>query len=95
MTIMVGNGPALISAVVERFKPEDIELLLANRGLPSVGSREELSLRLQKALTEEICEWKWNKGQSAIHAEIVTAGASMVAHNDAIYAFGGNFHLFH
>lgn len=57
-----GNGPAMISAVVERFKPEDIELLLANRGLPSVGGKEELAERLQQALTEELCEWKWEKG---------------------------------
>lgn len=84
---MVGNGPGLISAVVERLKPDDIELLLANRGLPSVGPIEELSGRLQRALVEEMCEWKWERG--ICHAEIIAAGARLVEHRGVVYAFGG------
>ncbi|GMH38370.1 hypothetical protein BSKO_06254 [Bryopsis sp. KO-2023] len=86
---MVGNGPALISAVVERLKPDDVELLLGNRGLPSVGTKEELSERLQGALIREICEWSWEKGMQPAHAEIIAAGASMVENNGSIYVFGG------
>lgn len=84
---MVGNGPGLISAVVERLKADDVELLLANRGLPSVGPIEDLSTRLQKALVEEMCEWRWQKG--ATHAEIIAAGARLVEHKGSVYAFGG------
>eukprot|EP00803_Ostreobium_quekettii_P009677 evm.model.scf_2193.2 EVM.evm.TU.scf_2193.2 scf_2193:7697-13170(-) len=84
-----GNGPAMISAVVERFKPEDVELLLANRGLPSVGGREELAERLLAALTEELCEWKWERPGQPQRSEIVAAGASAVAHKSCIYVFGG------
>lgn len=84
-----GNGPAMISAVVERFKPEDIELLLANRGLPSVGGKEELAERLQQVLTEEFCEWKWERRLHPPRSEIIAAGASMVEHDNCIYVFGG------
>ena len=52
----------MIGAVLEHLRPEDVELLLANRGLPSVGAKEELADRLQTALQAEICEWEWETG---------------------------------
>ena len=48
------NGGACIAAVLEHLKPEDVQLLLANRGLPSVGPKEDLTdclQVLQKGLT--------------------------------------------
>ncbi len=59
---MAVNGPHMITAVLEHLRPEDVELLLANRGLPSVGGKEELAERLQSALCNEICEWEWETG---------------------------------
>ncbi len=59
---MAVNGPHMITAVLEHLRPEDVELLLANRGLPSVGGKEELAERLQSALKDEICEWDWEAG---------------------------------
>ena len=59
---MAVNGPHMITAVLEHLRPEDVELLLANRGLPSVGGKEELAERLQSALQAEICEWEWETG---------------------------------
>ena len=41
------NGGACIAAVLEHLKPEDVQLLLANRGLPSVGPKEDLTDCLQ------------------------------------------------
>ena len=60
---MAVNGPQMIGAVLEHLRTEDVELLLANRGLPSVGGKEELSERLQSALQAEICEWEWEAGE--------------------------------
>ena len=59
---MAVNGPQMIGAVLEHLRPEDVELLLANRGLPSVGAKEELIDRLQNSLQAEICEWEWETG---------------------------------
>lgn len=59
---MAVNGPQMIGAVLEHLRPEDVELLLANRGLPSVGAKEEVAERLQNALQAEICEWEWETG---------------------------------
>ena len=59
---MAVNGPQMIGAVLEHLRPEDVELLLANRGLPSVGAKEELIGRLQNSLQAEICEWEWETG---------------------------------
>lgn len=53
---MAASGPQLIGAVIEHLQRQDIEMMLSNRGLPAVGSKEELTVRLQHALTEEICE---------------------------------------
>ena len=48
---------------------EDIQLLLENRGLPSIGQKERLTQRLQAALSEEICEFEWEAGEvPACHA---------------------------
>ena len=60
---MAVNGPQMIGAVLEHLRTEDVELLLANRGLPYVGGKEELSERLQSALQAEICEWEWEAGE--------------------------------
>lgn len=54
------HGATCISAVLEYLKAEDVQVLLANRGLPSVGDREELTDTLQvvildKDLTEHMC----------------------------------------
>ncbi|KAL0020200.1 hypothetical protein WJX79_010998 [Trebouxia sp. C0005] len=87
---MAVNGPHMITAVLEHLRPEDVELLLANRGLPSVGGKEELAERLQSALQAEICEWEWETGDvPEFHCEMVGAGASMATHNNCIYVFGG------
>ncbi|DBB04815.1 TPA: hypothetical protein ACH3X3_010105 [Trebouxia sp. C0006] len=87
---MAVNGPHMITAVLEHLRPEDVELLLANRGLPSVGGKEELAERLQSALCNEICEWEWETGDvPEFHCEMVGAGASMATHNNCIYVFGG------
>ena len=59
---MTVNGAQMISAVLEHLRPDDVELLLANRGLPSVGGQDELADRLQSALQAEICEWEWESG---------------------------------
>ncbi len=44
---MAVQGTTCITAVLEHLKPEDVQILLANRGLPSVGTREELTESLQ------------------------------------------------
>ena len=46
------HGATCISAVLEHLKAEDVQVLLANRGLPSVGDREDLteSLKVIKPL---------------------------------------------
>ena len=59
---MAVNGAQMIGAVLEHLRPDDIELLLANRGMPSVGGKEELADRLHSALQAEICEWDWESG---------------------------------
>ena len=59
---MAVNGAQMIGTVLEHLRPDDIELLLANRGLPSVGGKEELADRLHSALQAEICEWEWEQG---------------------------------
>lgn len=56
------NGAQMIGAVLDHLRPEDVELLLANRGLPSAGCKEDLADRLQSALQAEICEWEWESG---------------------------------
>lgn len=52
----------MIGTVLDHLRPEDVELLLANRGLPSAGCKEDLADRLQSALQAEICEWEWESG---------------------------------
>lgn len=44
------HGPTCISAVLENLKAEDVQILLANRGLPSVGDKEDLAESLQVLL---------------------------------------------
>jgi hypothetical protein len=59
----------MISSVLEHLKMEDIQLLLENRGLPSIGDKQSLTERLQGALCEEICEFEWEQGEvPACHA---------------------------
>ena len=58
------NGPAVISSVVEYLRQEDLVLLLDNRGIPSVGTKQELVKRLQTALAKEICEWEWEQPEN-------------------------------
>lgn len=52
----------MIGTVLDHLRLEDLELLLANRGLPSAGGKEELTDRLQCALQDEICQWEWESG---------------------------------
>lgn len=59
----------MITSVLEHLKMEDIQLLLENRGLPSIGDKQSLTERLQGALCEEICEFEWEQGEvPACHA---------------------------
>ena len=44
------HGPTCISALIENLKAEDVQILLANRGLPSVGDKEDLADNLQASL---------------------------------------------
>jgi hypothetical protein len=57
------NGPEAVNALVEHLLPSDLEILLANRGLPSVGTPKELTERLQEALNKAICAFEWEKGE--------------------------------
>lgn len=59
---MAVNGAQMIGTVLDHLRLEDVELLLANRGLPSAGGKEELTDRLQCALQDEICQWEWESG---------------------------------
>lgn len=64
-----GNGGTLIAQLLEHLKLQDVQLLLENRGLPSIGGKEQLTERLQAALSEEICEFEWETGDvPACHA---------------------------
>lgn len=60
---MAANGASVIASVLEHLKMEDIQLLLENRGMPSIGHKEELTERLQAALSEEICQFEWEQGE--------------------------------
>jgi len=53
---MAVHGTTCITAVLEHLKPEDVQILLANRGLPSVGTREELTECLQVSLSSPHCK---------------------------------------
>ena len=44
---MACNGGSIIASVLEHLKLEDVQLLLENRGIPSIGEKEELTDRLQ------------------------------------------------
>ena len=64
---MAVQGTTCIQAVLEHLKPEDVQILLANRGLPSVGTREELteSLQVSTPLGPEILPVGLHTGQTA------------------------------
>ncbi|CAL8470672.1 g10214 [Coccomyxa elongata] len=80
----------MISSVLEHLKVEDIQILLENRGLPSIGDKQFLTERLQGALCEEICEFEWEQGEVPVcHAEIIGAGSTMFTHHNSVYVFGG------
>lgn len=75
------NGPVCINAVLEHLKLEDVQMLLANRGLPSVGSKEELTECLQVSIlvaslhpagskTPSVSKLIINPLQSALREEI-------------------------
>lgn len=86
---MTVNGAQMIGAVLEHLRPDDVELLLANRGLPSAGCKEDLAERLQCALQAEICEWEWESGDvPEFHCGESTIGTVNLASN-AIYTHGG------
>lgn len=61
------GGPRMIKAVLENLKTEDLELLLARRGLPSCSHdtplHEALVDRLHTALSDELCRFEWEVGQ--------------------------------
>ncbi|CAK0782930.1 hypothetical protein CVIRNUC_006125 [Coccomyxa viridis] len=87
---MACNGGSIIASVLEHLKLEDVQLLLENRGIPSIGEKEELTDRLQAVLSEEICEFEWEQGDvPGCHAEITGAGSSMFTHHNSVYVFGG------
>ena len=44
---MACTGGSIIASVLEHLKLEDVQLLLENRGIPSIGEKEELTDRLQ------------------------------------------------
>ena len=44
---MACNGGSIIASVLDHLKLEDVQLLLENRGIPSIGEKEELTDRLQ------------------------------------------------
>ena len=44
---MACSGGSIIASVLEHLKLEDVQLLLENRGMPSIGGKEELTERLQ------------------------------------------------
>lgn len=46
------HGASCIGAVLEHLKAEDVQVLLANRGLPAVGDKVELADRLQVRSTQ-------------------------------------------
>lgn len=56
------NGVEAITAVVEHLQLPDLELLLSNRGLPSIGTKDELKGRLHAALKEQFCPYEWERG---------------------------------
>lgn len=47
---MACNGGSIIASVLQHLKLEDVQLLLENRGMPSIGGKEELTERLQVTL---------------------------------------------
>ncbi|KAK9787629.1 hypothetical protein WJX73_006766 [Symbiochloris irregularis] len=84
------NGSVVLSAVVENLRPDDIAILLENRGLPALGEPDELARRLQKALSDECCGWEWEQQDTpGFHSEIAVAGATMLTHGNCLYVFGG------
>eukprot|EP00884_Botryococcus_braunii_P004067 jgi/Botrbrau1/13661/Bobra.0292s0010.1 len=84
------NGPEAINALVEHLDIQDLEILLANRGLPSVGTKDELKGRVQIAFKEQFCPYEWERGEvPTYHAEIQGAGCTMCTHGNSIYVFGG------
>ncbi len=48
---MACSGGSIIASVLEHLKLEDVQLLLENRGMPSIGGKEELTERLQVTLS--------------------------------------------
>ena len=57
----------MIGAILENLKTEDLELLLARRGLPSCSHdtplHEALVDRLHTALSDELCRFRWEVDQ--------------------------------
>lgn len=49
---MICSGGSIIASVLEHLKLEDVQLLLENRGMPSIGGKEELTERLQVTLLQ-------------------------------------------
>jgi hypothetical protein len=57
------NGPEAVSALVDYLEIQDLEVLLANRGLPSVGTKDELKGRLRNAFKEQFFPFEWERGE--------------------------------
>ena len=57
------TGAAAISAVVDCLTPEDLELLLTQRGLPAGGTSDELYESLKAHLRTEMCTWELERGE--------------------------------
>ena len=49
------NGGSIIASVLEHLKLEDVQLLLENRGMPSIGDKEQLTERLQVQIRPSAC----------------------------------------
>lgn len=56
------NGPEAISAIVEHLQLPDLEILLSNRGLPSIGTKDELKGRVHAAFKDQFCPYEWERG---------------------------------
>lgn len=52
---MACNGGSIIASVLEHLKLEDVQLLLENRGMPSIGDKEQLTERLQVQIRPSAC----------------------------------------
>ncbi|KAK9842237.1 hypothetical protein WJX81_002080 [Elliptochloris bilobata] len=83
----------MIQAVLGNLTTEDLELLLARRGLPTLSHEplhEALVDRLEDALNDEFCRFEWEAGQvPEFHCEMETAGGTMLTWNNSILVWGG------